>query len=177
MNVEDNFSIILSKKVFFKHMKLSILITNYNKSELVDRAIRSVENQLLIRHNVEIIVVDDASSDSPQLWLDKHQSLDRSVEIKVIYLKNNIGVAGASNVAFESSSGDLIMRLDADDYLSQAYSEVACDLLDYNQCYGYVFTDIVGVDEYGNQQRVIERSNWENLLEYGAGVVLRRSVT
>ena len=153
-------------------MKISILITNYNKSQLVDRAIRSAENQLFINHKVEIIVVDDASSDSPNLWLKKH---DKSEITKVIYLEENKGVAAASNIAFNNSTGDYIMRLDADDYINQFYCEVACDLLENNK-FDYVYSDILQVNMYGDKIGIIRRDNKENLLEYGAGLVIKRSV-
>ena len=157
----------------YKIMKISVIITNYNKSNLIDRAIRSIENQLLVRHDIEIIIVDDCSTDSPQLWLDKYQN-DRKV--KILYLDKNIGVAGASNYGYSSSTGDYIMRLDADDYLSQMFCEFSCDLLEYNNNYGYIYSDIVWVDTYGNKEKIIDRGLHENLLEYGAGVVVRREV-
>jgi glycosyltransferase involved in cell wall biosynthesis len=153
-------------------MKVSILIANYNNSELVDRAIRSAENQLFINHKIEIIVVDDASSDSPELWLKKH---DKSEITKVIYLEENQGVAAASNIGFSHCTGDCIMRLDADDYINQFYCEVACDLLENND-FDYVYSDLMRVNKYGDKLDIIRRDLKENLLEYGAGVVLKRSV-
>ena len=153
-------------------MKISILITNYNNSELVDRAIRSVENQLFLNHKAEIIVVDDASTDSPKLWLRKNEKSDIT---KVIYLKENQGVSVASNIAFNHSTGDFIMRLDADDYINQLYCEVACDLLENND-FDYVYSDIQQVSMYGDKLDIIKRDNKENLLEYGAGLVLRREI-
>lgn len=152
-------------------MKLSILITNYNKSDLIDRAIRSAENQLLVNHSIEIIVVDDASTDSPRLWLDKYRESKR---LTVVYLEHNIGVAGASNKAFETSDGSCVMRLDADDYLNPTYCELACELLTFNPEYGYVYSDIMSVDKYGNKKTVIKRHRRDSLLEYGAGAAIRR---
>ncbi len=153
-------------------MKISILITNYNNSNLVDRAIRSAENQILINHNHEIIVVDDASTDSPELWLKKQEGSEKT---KVIYLEKNVGVSAASNIAFKESSGDFIVRLDADDYLNQFFCEIACDLLANND-FDYVYSDIMRVNEYGDKIGAIRRNDKENLLEYGAGIVIRRSV-
>ncbi len=153
-------------------MKISILITNYNNSELVDRAIRSAENQILTNHSVEIIVVDDASTDSPELWLNKQKESEKT---KVIFLEKNVGVSAASNIAFAESTGDFIMRLDADDYINQYYCEIACDLLSNNN-FDYLYSDLMRVNQYGEKIGIIRRDNEENLLEYGAGIVIKREI-
>ena len=55
--------------------KISVIILNYNKSRLIDRAIRSIENQIITPNiNLEIIIVDDGSKDNPQKWLKKYKN-------------------------------------------------------------------------------------------------------
>jgi len=44
-------------------MLISILILNHNRFEFLDRAIRSCLNQIRVKNDIEIIVVDDASTD------------------------------------------------------------------------------------------------------------------
>ena len=45
-------------------MKFSLIITNYNRSKFIDRAIRSCVNQIIFRTEYEVIVIDDASTDN-----------------------------------------------------------------------------------------------------------------
>ena len=71
---------------------ITIVITNFNKGNLLERAVRSATGQVLLRKSIEIIVVDDASTDDS---LEKINDL--SDEIKIIKHKKNLGVAQASN--------------------------------------------------------------------------------
>ena len=95
--------------MFLPSLTVSIIINNYNYDAFLHQAIDSALNQRYL--NVEVIVVDDGSH-------------DRSVEIIQGYgdriipvLKANGGQASALNAGFEASSGELILFLDADDYL------------------------------------------------------------
>lgn len=92
-------------------MLVSVIIPAYNSAKTIERTIESV----LIQDypNIEIIVVNDGSSDDTELVLEKHR--DR---IKYFY-QDNAGVSFARNLGFEKSSGDYIQYLDADDLLAE----------------------------------------------------------
>ncbi|WP_422367679.1 glycosyltransferase [Pelagibius sp.] len=101
----------------------SIIIANYNYAQFLDRCISSALNQN--HSNVEVIVVDDASS-------DESPDVIRSYGSRVVScLKTrNAGHAAAFNTGFAASSGAVVFFLDADDYLyPDAVSTVidACD--------------------------------------------------
>jgi glycosyltransferase involved in cell wall biosynthesis len=88
---------------------VSIVVNNYNYSQFLHQPIDSALSQTYA--DTEVIVVDDGSS-------------DRSPEIITTYgsriipvLKNNGGQASALNAGFQASSGDIVIFLDADDYL------------------------------------------------------------
>ena len=87
--------------------KVSAVITTHNRCELLLKAIESVKNQTY--KNIEIIVVDDASSDST---LDKCRILDG---IKYIRINTSKGGNYARNVGIKNSSGHYIAFLDDDD--------------------------------------------------------------
>jgi glycosyltransferase involved in cell wall biosynthesis len=88
---------------------VSIIINNYNYAGFLKEAIDSALNQTYPW--IEAIVVDDGST-------DHSQAIIRSYGNRIIpILKTNGGQASAINAGFAASSGDIIIILDADDYL------------------------------------------------------------
>ena len=86
--------------------RASIIITTHNRPQLVPRAIASAR---LAGEGVEIIVIDDASS-------DETQAICKLIpDINYVRLERNQGVAGARNVGLVASSGEYITFLDDDD--------------------------------------------------------------
>ncbi|MBY5813902.1 glycosyltransferase family 2 protein, partial [Rhizobium leguminosarum] len=86
----------------------SVLINNYNYGRFVERAIDSALSQEA--SNVEIIVVDDGSSDQSRSVLDGYNK-----RVTVLFQENQ-GQAAAINAAVKLSSGDILCFLDADDW-------------------------------------------------------------
>jgi glycosyltransferase involved in cell wall biosynthesis len=86
--------------------KTSIIITTHNRPQLVSRAIASA---LLAGEDVEIIVIDDASS-------DETEAICKSIPgINYVRLKRNQRVAGARNVGLVACRGEYLTFLDDDD--------------------------------------------------------------
>ncbi|HAR40450.1 MAG TPA: hypothetical protein DCR68_03680 [Coprothermobacter sp.] len=90
---------------------VSIIIDNYNYGRFIQDAIESTLNQTY--PNIEVIVVDDGSTDSSREIISRYASAGR---VKAV-LKENGGLASAMNAGFEVSSGDLVVFLDSDDVL------------------------------------------------------------
>lgn len=88
---------------------VSIIINNYNYSQFLGEAIDSALSQTY--PNTEVIVVDDGSTDNSQ-----HLIASYATQILPL-LKNNGGQASALNAGFRISRGEIIIFLDADDYL------------------------------------------------------------
>ena len=91
---------------------VSVIIPTYNYAHYIMQAINSVINQNYPAENIEIIVVDDGSTDNSREVLQ--DLIDRNV-IKY-YFQNNKGKANATAVAVQKCSGKYIFNLDADDY-------------------------------------------------------------
>lgn len=91
-------------------MKISVIIPTYNASEYIKDAINSVLFQKY-SGNVEIIVVDDGSTDDTKKVLAEYIK-----DKKIIYIKQkNQGQASARNAGVKKSTGDFIAFLDSDD--------------------------------------------------------------
>lgn len=92
-------------------MLVSVIITTYNRSQLLCRAIESVLAQTY--KNIEIIVVDDCSSD------DTSKVVKSAYANKVRYIRNksNMGLAASRNIGIRITAGNLISFLDDDDQL------------------------------------------------------------
>jgi len=93
--------------------KISIIIPNYNNEKYLDRCIDSAINQKY--KEVEIICVDDKSTDNSVSILNKYAKLDD--RIKLILLEENAGVSNARNKALKACTGDYVCFLDSDDYI------------------------------------------------------------
>ncbi len=89
--------------------KVSIIINNYNYSEFLEECIESALAQTY--RDIEIIVVDDGSTDRSRVLLEKYQS-----RISVI-LKEHEGETAGRNEGFRRASGEIITFLDSDDFL------------------------------------------------------------
>ena len=99
-------------------MRISIVICNYNYRQFVGRAIDSALDQT--HANVEVIVVDDGSTDASLQVIRAYGNRITCIE------KTNGGQGSAYNAGFEHCSGDAVLFLDADDWLyPQAAQRVA----------------------------------------------------
>jgi len=96
-----------------KQPLVSVIIPTFNRAELVRRAVLSVLGQSYV--NLEIVVVDDASTDSTG---DVIQQIDDS-RVRYLRLEKNCGPAGARNAGVNLASGDFVTFLDSDDSWSE----------------------------------------------------------
>ncbi|WP_184544988.1 glycosyltransferase family 2 protein [Mucilaginibacter sp. FT3.2] len=90
---------------------VSICIPVYNCESYIDETIESVINQTY--KNIEIIVVDDGSTDGTLFTLEKLKTNQIS-----IYYQQNAGAAAARNLAYSKSNGQYIKFLDGDDIIN-----------------------------------------------------------
>ena len=104
--------------------KLSIIIPVYNCEKYISDSLDSIINQSMGIENLEVIIVNDASTDSTSDILNKYA--DKYSNFKLINLENNIGAAyGPRNIALKHVTTEYIMFLDADD----TFTPTACEVL------------------------------------------------
>ncbi len=91
--------------------KVSVIIPTYNRAKFLPNAVRSIINQKY--SNIEIIIVDDGSSDNTQAVVNSLQA--KYSNIIYCHNKRTKGPSGARNTGIIKSSGDYISFLDSDD--------------------------------------------------------------
>ncbi|KOP27064.1 glycosyl transferase [Hapalosiphon sp. MRB220] len=99
-------------------MKFSVVITTYNRLNLLKRAINSALNQTI---PTEVVVADDCSSDGTQEYVNSLiKKLSHNGDSRVIYHRNqvNSGHSATVNAGIGQASGEWIKFLDDDDYLA-----------------------------------------------------------
>lgn len=99
--------------------KVSIIIPVYNTEKYIEKCIQSVCNQTY--QNLEIICVDDGSTDDSGKILDRFAQADK--RIKVIH-KENEGVSAARNDGLRIATGEWIGFVDSDDYIAEDMYEI-----------------------------------------------------
>ena len=92
--------------------KVSIIIPAYNSESTVERAVSSALSQSYA--NIEVIVVDDGSSDRTAETVERLASKDGRVKL---IRKANGGVSSARNAGMRAAQGEWFIALDADDYI------------------------------------------------------------
>lgn len=98
--------------------KVSFIIPCYNVESFIEECIESITKQTY--NNIEIIPVDDGSPDNTGNILNKLAQKDN--RIKVVHQKNG-GVSSARNAGIDLASGEYIVFVDGDDYISSDYTE------------------------------------------------------
>lgn len=92
-------------------MKVSVIIPVYNVAPYLEDCLKSVVNQSY--RNLEIIAVDDGSTDNSGSILDEWAKKDS--RIRVIH-KENGGLSSARNAGLDVATGDYIAMIDSDDF-------------------------------------------------------------
>lgn len=91
---------------------VTVYIPTYNRIKLLKRAVKSVQDQTY--KNLEIIIVDDCSTDGTHEYLEQLAKDDKRVRY---FLKEiNSGACVSRNIAIENATGEFITGLDDDDY-------------------------------------------------------------
>ncbi|MCQ1059907.1 glycosyltransferase family 2 protein [Photobacterium sp. DNB23_23_1] len=120
-------------------IEVSVVIPNYNCLPTLPRAIESIRMQDI---PVEIIVVDDGSSDGSREWLAQQ------ADIKLLMTERS-GASQARNHGIEHCSNELIAFLDADDYWLENKLSQQLSLHQHNPELIFSFTDYMHMTEEG----------------------------
>lgn len=126
---------------------ISVIVPVYNVEGYIDKCIKSLINQTY--HNIEIILVDDGSTDNSPGICDSWASNDS--RIKVIHIPNG-GVSHARNVGLDAAIGDYVGFVDSDDWVEPDMYEKMLKVIHEDD------SDICGggyVKDFENTQEII----------------------
>lgn len=98
--------------------KVSIIIPVYNVEDYLSQCLDSVINQTY--KNIEIILIDDGSSDLSGKICDEYAQKDERI---VVHHNTNHGVSYSRNYGIDISTGEYIIFIDSDDIISLQYIE------------------------------------------------------
>lgn len=125
--------------------KVSVITPAYNAAGHIREALDSAFAQTF--QDVEIIVVNDGSPDTPQLEAALQPYLGRFLYIK----QQNRGVSAARNLAIQHSRGELLAFLDADDIWLPQYLDVQVHFLKEHPAAVAVIADVLRFGEYAKK--------------------------
>lgn len=122
--------------------KISIIVPCYNVEKYLERCMDSIVSQTL--KDLEIILVDDKSTDSTSQMCDEWKNKDE--RIKVIHKLRNEGLGYARNTGLLSATGTYVAFFDSDDFvntkmLEDLYNYASSNNLDAAFCGYYFFKD------------------------------------
>jgi len=133
---------------------VSVIMPCRNAEKYLRQAIESILNQTL--RNYEVIIIDDASTDSSKSIIDNYIQND-----KIVYIRNekNMGVAASLNKGILRSKGKYIARMDADDISEPDRLEIQADYMTSHPNCIVCGTDIILIDE---KNKVIGRRIYQH---------------
>lgn len=101
-----------------ENKKVSILVPVYGVEKYIERCARSLFEQTY--DNIEYIFVDDCTKDHSIDILQKvlEEYPNRKAQVKILHHEKNRGLSAARNTALDASTGDYLMHVDSDDYVS-----------------------------------------------------------
>ena len=122
---------------------VSVIIPTYNQARFVAETVESALAQTY--PNVEVIVVDDGSTDGTQTVLATYLE-------KIHYIRQeNRGLSGARNTGFLSSHGDYLLFLDSDDLIPPDKLALHVPLLEAEPGFGLVYSAWQQINEDGTR--------------------------
>jgi glycosyltransferase involved in cell wall biosynthesis len=106
--------------------KITVIIPCYNAEAYIEQCIESVLHQTIGMENIQMILIDDASTDHTLEYLMKYEQ-QYPDDILLWVLEANEGQANARNIGIEHTETEYLAFLDADDWLEEDTYEKLID--------------------------------------------------
>lgn len=143
--------------------EISVVIPAYNAGKYIAECIASVLEQQCL--NIEVIVVDDCSTDNTR---DVVEKFDASI-VKYLCLDKNFGgPSKPRNVGLKQAKGKYLVMLDADDILVNNSISKRVEILKNNDSIAFVFCDGTRFSELGGDYRnsfLSQHSHFQTLIK------------
>ena len=150
---------LINKKYFkkIKNIKVSIISAIYNREKYLIRFINSIQKQKF--NDIEIIFIDDCSSDNSIKIIENFQKFDK--RILVIKNKKNKGTFICRNLGVLKSKGEFLILPDPDDILSQDIINLSYK---YAKKYNY---EMIRFNIYIGKGKIFLKNTVQNLQSRG----------
>lgn len=130
-------------------MKISFVIPSYNAVTWLPHAVTSCLEQT--HKNIEVIIVDDGSTDKTGEYLDWVKNKDK--RINVVRPFKRLGRSAARNLGNSLAQGDVICVLDADDISTPNRADLV--IKKFNEGADYVYGNATMIDVLGRPIKII----------------------
>lgn len=105
-------------------MRLSIIVTVYNKEQFIDKCLKSCINQVLVEPDLyEVLVINDGSTDNSKAIIEKNLT---NKNIRLVSQENR-GLSVARNNGVQEAKGDYVWFVDADDSIAPEAVSLICE--------------------------------------------------
>ena len=140
-----------------KSVSVTVIIPTFNRREWIGECLDSVLGQT--HPNIEIIVVDDCSTDDTVAWLKEQNKYER---VRLHVQEKNGGASVARNTGIEIAAGDLVVFIDSDDMLLPHHVEKAVAAFEQYPDLGLFCCDSQMIDVEGNV--ILDGKTWHAAL-------------
>lgn len=123
---------------------VSVVVTSYNHAAFLPQRMESLLTQTY--PNIEIIVVDDYSTDGSRAYLDQYKTYPN---VSLFFLDSNKGYVYASNFGVTKAKGEYVIFAECDDFSHPDQIAALCLSLNMNDNVGVAFSESNLVDENG----------------------------
>lgn len=136
----------------------SIIVPVYNVEKYLEKCVNSLLEQKNIKNSIEILLIDDGSTDHSGMLCDMFAQKYASIRV---FHKENGGLSSARNLGIEKAVGEYVLFVDSDDFIE----ENACHVLDealkvYKDTDAAVFD---GTEDFLEQQTTMRRIPVESI--------------
>ncbi|KQN43712.1 hypothetical protein ASE93_18260 [Serratia sp. Leaf50] len=121
---------------------VTVYITTCNRLQLLKRCVESIQAQTI--KDIEIIVVDDYSSDNTRSYLEELSKIDPRVSY--IFNETRRGACYSRNMAIQAAAGEYITGCDDDDYFTADRVESFVSNIKLLDKYTMLYTDSIWID-------------------------------
>ena len=121
---------------FYKEDIISVIVAIYNVEKYLPECVDSIFRQTY--NNLDIILVDDGSTDHSGIMCDEFAKIDKRV---IVIHQKNTGLWAARNTGRSIARGNYVMFVDGDDYLNINAVKVLFDSIKQSEDYDMAFAD------------------------------------
>jgi len=146
------------QKFLSKKKLISVIIPVYNVEKYIEKCIDSVINQTINLENLEIILVNDGSTDSSLKILKKYKEKYHNI---ILVDQENMGLGNARNSGLQHVSGRYIAFLDSDDHIPLDTYEKLYNATE-NETFDIVAGKMAYIDSYENIKHVTFNNLFNN---------------